>query len=518
MPQTDKTPAWQQLSRLLPQYGAASAIAPVQAAGIFADFSRQAISGPVLEQLLALAEQMQLGERRSALFAGGIVNASEQRPAWHTALRAPATAMADAKVAKDIAEQLQRARQFAEAVRNGRRRSISDQTFTDVVNIGIGGSLLGPQLVCAALSRHADGPRVHFVSNIDGAHLDMVLRGLNPATTLFIVTSKTFTTDETMTNARAAQEWVSAKLGAEANVRHFVAVTANAGEARRQGYAEDATFLFWSWVGGRYSLWSAVGLPIMLSCGPAAFDELLAGAHAMDQHFLTAAPAQNLPLLMALTGIWNRNFLHMPALANLPYAERLTILPRYLQQLEMESNGKSVDIAGASISYQTCPLIFGEAGTNGQHSFYQWLHQGTQPIPADILLLGEPDSARADHHEQLLAHGLAQADALWHGNGADPSAAEPDVPAHARHAGGRPVTLLVLPRLDGYSLGALLAMYEHKVFVQGVLWNINPFDQWGVELGKKMARSLLPVLATDAPAPATLQTVIDRLRNLPVRH
>ncbi len=513
MANSDQTPAWQHLSTLLPQYAAASAIAPVEAAGIYADFSRQTISPEVRDQLLALAGQMQLAERRSTLFTGGIVNPSEQRAAWHTALRTPAAGLADAKVAAAVAEQLQRIRAFAEAVRKGSRRSITDQAFTDVVNIGIGGSLLGPQLVCAALSRHADGPRVHFVSNVDGAHLDMVLQGLNPATTIFIVTSKTFTTDETMTNARAAQEWLAARLGADANVRHFVAVTANADEARRQGYAEDATFLFWNWVGGRYSLWSAVGLPILLSCGPAAFDGLLAGAHAMDRHFLTAAPEQNLPLLLALTGVWNRNFLHMPALVNLPYAERLNILPRYLQQLEMESNGKSVNTDGETITYDTCPLIFGEAGTNGQHSFYQWLHQGSQPIPADILLIGEPDSARADQHQQLLAHGLAQADALWLGNTADP-----DVPAHARHAGGRPVTLLLLPRLDGFHLGALLAMYEHKVFAQGVLWNINSFDQWGVELGKKMARSLLPVLATDGPAPAGLQPVFDRLRNPPARH
>ncbi len=508
MPRPDQTPSWQQLTDLARQMRGACAIPPLEAAGLYADFSRQAVDAPVLAALLELASQMGLAGQRKKLFEGGIVNVSEQRPAWHTALRAPAGTLADKAAGEAIAGQLARIRAFGEAVRSGRRRSVTERAFTDVVNLGIGGSLLGPQLVCEALSRHADGPRMHFVSNVDGAHLEATLAGLDPAQTLFIVTSKTFTTDETLTNARSAQEWLAARLGPEANVRHFVAVTANPAEAARQGYAVDATFLFWPWVGGRFSLWSAVGLPVLLACGSKAFDALLAGAHAMDRHFLDAPPAQNLPLLMALAGIWNRNFLAMPALAVLPYAERLALLPRYLQQLEMESNGKSVDVDGQPLSYASGPPIFGEPGTNGQHSFHQWLHQGTQAIPSDILLVAEAESSLPGHHEQLLAHGLAQADTLWNGT-------EPGVAAHLCHPGRRPVMLLVLPRLDAFHLGALLALYEHKVFAQGVLWNIDSFDQWGVELGKKTARGLLPALATGTDAPEHLRSVIARLRNPP---
>ncbi len=513
MPRTDQTPAWQQLTELGRQSRGEPSLPVIEAAGLYADFSRQPVDAPVAAALVELAAQMQVAERRKQMYGGGLVNHSEQRPALHTALRAPGGGSAEPVVAVAIAEQLTRIRHFAEAIRGGKRRSITDRRFSDVVCIGIGGSLLGPQTVCAALARGADGPRLHFVSNVDGAHLEDTLRPLDPASTLFIVTSKTFTTDETMTNARTAQEWLAGKLGADANVRHFVAITAAPAEAQRQGYAEDATFLFWPWVGGRFSLWSAVGLPILLACGTGRFDELLAGAHAMDQHFLAAPPEQNLPLMLALCSVWHRNFLRMPAHAILPYAERLSLLPRHLQQVEMESTGKSIDIEGNPVAYATGPLVFGEAGTNGQHSFHQWLHQGTDPVPSDILLVGEPESSWDTHHEQLLAHGIAQADALWRGN-----RSEAGLAAHLQHRGGRPVTLLLLPRLDAWHLGALLALYEHKVFAQGVLWNINPFDQWGVELGKTMARSLLPVLATDGSAPRHLQSVIDRLRNAQARH
>ena len=505
-----------------------AAIAPIEAAGLYADFSRQAIDADAFGALLALAETMPLKTQRELMFAGGIVNKTEQRPALHTALRDDATnaLIVDGRDVRPlIAAQLKKIEAFSNAVRAGKRRGVSAQVFTDVVAIGIGGSSLGPAFVCSALAQNANGPRLHFVSNIDGYSLQSTLAGLNPATTLITVTSKTFTTDETCSNADSAAAWLKRALGVDAEVMaaHFVAITANADEARRQGYRDENIFEFWDWVGGRYSLWSAVGLPIALAQGYAQFEQLLAGARAMDRHFQTAPAARNLPVMLALAGIWNRNFLHISAHAVLPYAERLSMLPRHLQQVEMESTGKSVNLDGEPLDYATCPLIFGEVGTNGQHSFHQLLHQGTDKISADILMVAASQSTLKGHHDKLLASALAQADALWFGRDAGQAyAASANIAdeterrylaAHRTQHGGRPVTLLILPRVDAFHLGALITLYEHKVFTQGVIWNIDPFDQWGVELGKTIAKSLLPaVVEADADVPAHLQATIAHLR------
>jgi glucose-6-phosphate isomerase len=509
MTRPDTTPPWLALESLSREARGTSALAPLEAAGLYADFSRQSIDEPVVQSLLALADAMRVAERRDSMFDGGVVNASEGRPALHTALRAGPDCgayVSGEKVSPFIQAQLDRMGRFADAFRSGRFRSIAERRFTDVVNIGIGGSLLGPAMACEALSRFADGPRMHFVSNVDGAHLAQTLKGLDPTTTFFTVTSKTFTTDETLANATSAQSWLRRHLGEEALAAHMAAITANPDEARRQRYADERIFEFRDWVGGRFSLWSPVGMPIALANGMSVFRQLLDGARAMDDHFRAAPFRENLPVMLALTGIWNRNFRGMRAHAILPYAQRLARLPAYLQQLEMESNGKSVDQTGLPVAYPTCPAIFGEAGTNGQHSFHQWLHQGTDLVSSDILLVAEPESASALHHEKLLANGLAQADALWIGH-------RSDLP-YARHEGGRPVSLLVLPELNAFSLGALLALYEHKVFVQGAIWNIDSFDQWGVELGKSIARALLSPLQGREPGPPHLQTIIERLRRV----
>jgi glucose-6-phosphate isomerase len=526
------TSAWQTLRAAAAApaaaLGAMSALGPVEAAGIYADFSRQSIDGEVLAALLELAEAMPIASQRKAMFAGGIVNRSERRPALHTALRDDAATplmVGGVEVRAQIHAQLASMQAFSQAVRTAKRRGVSDQAFTDVVNIGIGGSSLGPAFVTAALAPSKGGPRMHFVSNIDGFSLESTLSGLNPATTLFTVTSKSFTTDETCSNAASAWAWLAAALGTDSEVKaaHFVAITANPAEARRQGYGKANIFEFWEWVGGRYSLWSAVGLPIALAHGYEPFSQLLAGARAMDRHFRDTPAAGNLPVLMALTGIWNRNFRSIGAHAVLPYAERLAMLPRHLQQVEMESTGKSVSLDGLPLDYDTCPVIFGEAGTNGQHSFHQLLHQGSQPVSADILMVAKAQSRLPGHHPKLLANALAQADALWFGQDraqawAASAATTDDGERHYQAAqrtqpGRRPVTLLLLPQIDAFHLGALLALYEHKVFTQSVIWNIDAFDQWGVELGKRIARSLLPAINADpATAPAHLQATLAQLR------
>jgi glucose-6-phosphate isomerase len=527
MPNPTTLAAWNKLRALQP--AAASVIPTLTAAGLFADFSRQAIDVGTRDALYALADEAGVKAKRDAMFAGTAINTTENRPVLHTASRATTTvplSVGGADIRPAIAQQLARVEAFSAGVRSGKIRSATDQKFTDVVNLGIGGSLLGPELVCTSLARYADGPRVHFVSNVDGAHLEDVLRHLNCATTLFTLTSKTFTTDETMTNARSAMAWITAKLGADAVQQHLVAVTAAPALARKQGYSDERIFEFDDWVGGRFSLWSSVGLPIALACGFANFKALLDGAQAMDTHFREAPMAENLPINLALVGIWNRNFLHMTSHAVLPYAQRLSLLPNHLQQLEMESNGKSVDMQGNRIDYPTCPIIFGQAGTNGQHSFHQLLHQGTDKSSSDILVTAEPESKLAGHHEKLLANAIAQADAFWQGKSTATLMAElaskiPDREAcrqlaeHRTHPGGRPVTMLIMPRLDAYHLGALIALYEHKVLVQGAIWNINSFDQWGVELGKVIAQRLLPMMdaktRVDSGVPAHLRNFLATL-------
>ena len=498
MPRPTTTTAWQTLAGLATQRDVNSkqlSALTAKACGIYADFSRQHLPAPVLDSLLALANEQQLAAARDAQFKGVAINRTENQAVMHTALRAKRALVVDGiEVQVIVQRELERLRKFVEGVRSGRIRSISQQAFTDVVSIGIGGSSLGPRLACAALKRFADGPNVHFVSNVDGAQLEDTLSGLNPATTLFLVTSKTFRTDETMTNARTARRWLEAHLGGDSHestlASHFVAITAQPAAAQRSGYAEDRIFEFWPWVGGRFSLWSAVGMPIALAVGFERFQEMLVGAREMDEHFCNAPLTENLPVLMALVGVWNRNFLNIADHALLPYAHRLGLFPKYAQQLEMESNGKSVDLEGNRIDYATCPVIFGEAGTDGQHSFHQLLHQGTDLISSDIMLVARDESKFADHHDKLIANGVAQADALWFGFGDDPTINEFRV-----HKGGRPVTMLIVPEINAHYLGALIALYEHKVFVQGVIWNINSFDQWGVELGKSIATSLLPLFS-----------------------
>lgn len=526
------------IEMVVPQSTAEGGLDDTAKSPIFADFSRHAIDQECLNALSALAEQMEVGKKRDAMFAGSAINVTEERCVLHTALRADprntTPLLVDGvDVRPLILAELKKMENFSSAVRSGRRRGISGQAFTDVVNIGIGGSYLGPAFVCTALagapanadaSRNKSSPRVHFVANIDGANLEQVLAGLNPATTLFTVTSKTFTTDETMTNACSAEAWLVAALGADAVPAHFVAITANPTLAKRAGYTDETIFTFWDWVGGRYSLWSAAGLPIALAGGYAQFADLLAGARDMDHHFCDTPPAQNLPMMLALTGIWNRNFLNLTAHAVLPYAERLRLLPNHLQQVEMESTGKSVDLDGNAVTYSTCPVIFGEVGTNGQHSFHQLLHQSTDAISADILLVAEPQSGLKGHHEKLLANGIAQADALWQGRSTE--AAFTDLAgknlsddqqhflaAHRACPGRRPVTVLVLPKINAYYVGALAAMYEHKVFTQGAIWNVGTFDQWGVELGKSIATSLLPMLSEPVESAAEhLQLLLEHLR------
>jgi glucose-6-phosphate isomerase len=486
------TAAWQTLATLNSASSPKnSAIGLIEAAGITADFSRQSVTADVHSALGRLADDMQLAHKARALVAGKIINPTESRPVLHTLLRAKDGGTHPDHSA-NIQNELIRIEAFVSAVRAGARgaRSVSDKAYTDVVVIGIGGSALGPALAVTALKRFHDGPRIHFVSNIDSAAIADTLITLSAATTLVIVISKTFTTEETNINAAIAREWLANELGAESFPAQFVAVTANPPEAARQGYLPAQTFVFWDGVGGRYSMWSAVGLPIALASGYAQFAEMLAGAAAMDNHFAKAPFSENLPMQLAAVGLWNRNFQGISTHAVLPYSERLGLLAKHLQQLEMESNGKSVDLAGNPVNYATCPVLFGEAGTNGQHSFYQLLHQGVDTISSDIIILREQESrafkGSADQHQRLNTNAIAQAEAFWQGYNA------PDVSAHKVHPGRRPVTLLELTRLDAHHLGALVALYENKVFCQGVLWNINSFDQWGVELGKKIARGLLP--------------------------
>ncbi|MBC7624043.1 MAG: glucose-6-phosphate isomerase [Aeromicrobium sp.] len=464
----------------------------VSACGISLDFTRQSLTTDALASFGEFAAAIGLAEKSAALVAGRVMNVTEQRPVLHTLLRQPPER---GTLPEDIREPLEKVKKWVEAIRVGHAeaRSLADHRYTDVLVIGIGGSALGPELAVRALTRFADGPRIHFLSNIDGAAFDDLTAPLLPLTTLVVVISKTFTTEETTINAAAARAWLEAGAGAGAFPAQFAAITAAPEQAQRQGYLLAATFTFPVGVGGRFSMWSAVGLPIALATGFANFRAMLDGAAAMDQHFATAPFISNLPMLLAAYGVWNRNFKGIASHAVLPYAQRLALLPKHLQQLEMESNGKSVDLDGNRIDYATCPVIFGEAGTNGQHSFHQLLHQGTDIISSDIIIVREREGRSASKHERLLANAFAQADAFWFGNHDD------NLPLYRVHAGGRPVAVIELERLDAFHLGALIALYEHKVFAQGVMWHLNSFDQWGVELGKTIAKTLLPRVSS-APA------------------
>jgi glucose-6-phosphate isomerase len=478
-------------------------------AGLTLDPSKNLIDDRALDLLERLAVAADVSGRRKALFSGAPINTTEQRAVLHTALRAGGGSRArvdGAEIDGVVAAELERFLAFAEDVRAGRAAAVSGRPFSDVVNIGIGGSDLGPAMAAQALLPFADGPRLHFVSNVDGAHLADVLKGLTPAATLILVASKTFTTQETMANALSARRWMEGALGSAEAGRHFAAISTAREKVEAFGIDPARMFGFWDWVGGRYSLWSSIGLSLAIGVGSAHFRAMLAGAKAMDDHFRKAPFRKNLPMLLAMIGVWNRNGLGFPALAVLPYEQRLARFPAYLQQLDMESNGKRVTLAGKAVATATGPLVFGEPGTNGQHAFYQLLHQGTDVVPADFLVGAqghEPDYAH--QHAMLIANCLAQTEALMNGRtlaeakaqlraAGLPAAEAARLAPHKVFPGNRPTNTLFYRRLDPATLGALIALYEHKVFVQGAVWGINSFDQWGVELGKELAASLLPMV------------------------
>lgn len=454
--------------------------------GLAFDFSRTHVTDETLGFLGSLAQEQKVEEMRSRMFAGDKINKTENRAVLHTALRA----QSDKPILVDGIDVMPAIRalhvkmsKFVSDVREERWLGATGLPIRHVVNIGIGGSDLGPRLVVSALRAQASGPQVHFVANVDAMDLMGTLSALDPATTLFVVVSKTFTTQETLLNARTARQWLVGSLGEAAVAQHFVAVSTNKDAVQSFGINTDNMFAMWDWVGGRYSLWSSVGMGIALSVGWDGFMELLSGAAAMDAHFQTAPLAQNAPILAALIGIWYRNFWGVGAQAILPYSERLRELPRYLQQLDMESNGKSVTRDGQSTDYATGPIIFGECGSVGQHSFHQWLHQGPGLVLTDFIGVRTTDMNHQEHHQVLLAHMKAQIEALKSGRvESDPARTNP---------GNKPTTVIWMEKLDPMTLGALLAFYEHKVFVQGVLWDINSFDQFGVELGKKLANEIL---------------------------
>lgn len=476
-----------------------------QCGSLLYDFSKTAIDGPTMGLLVELAREAGVEERRADLFAGTAINSTEGRAVQHMALRSPADAqvMIDGhNVMGDVAAVRDAMAVFANGVRNGSIKGKGGQ-FKDVVNIGIGGSDLGPAMSTLALAPYHDGPRTHFVSNVDGADIVDTLARVDAATTLFIIASKTFTTQETMTNAQTARRWVVEQLGEEAVPDHFVALSTALEKTAEFGIRDDRAFGFWDWVGGRYSVWSAIGLSLMLAVGADAFFEFLAGAHDVDEHFRTTRLERNVPVLMALVGIYHRNVCDYETHAVLPYDQHLARFPAYLQQLDMESNGKGVGLDGKAVQWQTGPVVWGEPGTNGQHAFYQLIHQGTSIIPADILIAAQANNPVGDHHEKLAANAFAQTEALMCGKSAQQAAeelraagrSESDIKKLAPHkafSGSRPTCTFLYPKLTPFVLGSLIALYEHKVFVQGTIWRINSFDQWGVELGKELAGELLP--------------------------
>ncbi|MCC7413207.1 MAG: glucose-6-phosphate isomerase [Gammaproteobacteria bacterium] len=482
----------------------------IDAIGIYLDYSKNRITDETIRLLLALAEEASLRERIDAMFGGDKVNVSEDRAALHVALRAPRNAVFRVdgdNVVPEVHAVLDRMAGFCDRVRSGAWRGHGGKPIRNVINIGIGGSDLGPVMAYEALRHYSRRDlRFRFVSNVDGTDFAEATRDLAADETLFIVASKTFTTQETMTNARSARDWTLAAFGGEASAvaRHFVAVSTNTDAVTAFGIAADHMFGFWDWVGGRYSMDSAIGLSTMLAIGPDHFHAMLAGFHAMDEHFHGAPFEANLPVLMGLLGVWNNNFLGARTLAVLPYEQYLKRFPAYLQQLTMESNGKRVRLDGRPVGCETGPIYWGEPGTNGQHSFYQLIHQGTRLIPCDFIAFGESLNPLGAHHELLLANVLAQSEALAFGKTADEVRAEgtpEELVPHRVFEGNRPSNTLLLERLTPAALGTLVALYEHSVFTQATIWNIDPFDQWGVELGKQLARRIVPELSGDA-APA----------------
>ena len=470
------------------------------------DYSKSNICPEAKASLLELADAAELPAKRDALFAGEKINFTEGRAVQHMALRksdGASVIIEGENVMDDVLAVRASMSAFADGIRSGKIRGSADEPFTDIVNIGIGGSDLGPAMAVQALTPFHDGPRTHFVSNVDGADVAEILKQVPPATTLFIVASKTFTTQETMTNAATARSWLVDQLGEQAVGSHFAALSTALDKVSAFGISAERTFGFWDWVGGRYSVWSAIGLSLMIAIGSQKFAEFLKGAETVDKHFQSAPTGENLPLLMALVGIWNRNVCGYKTHAVLPYDQYLARFPAYLQQLDMESNGKRIDANGRELSLDTGPVVWGEPGTNGQHAFYQLIHQGSDIIPADFLIAANAVEPVGDHHLKLAANAFAQTEALMMGKSREEAKnellaaghSEADAERLAPHKefpGNRPTNTLIYPQLTPSVLGQLIALYEHKVFVQGAIWNINSFDQWGVELGKQLAGELLP--------------------------
>ncbi|MDA3902418.1 MAG: glucose-6-phosphate isomerase [Desulfuromusa sp.] len=483
---------------------------------ILFDYSKHRITDTTLKLLLELAEQTGLQEKIAKMFSGEKINSTEQRPALHIALRNRSNRpiFVDGQdVMPQVNAVLEKMAEFCRQVRDGHWLGATGQPISDIVNIGIGGSDLGPLMVTEALKPYGhERLNVHFVSNVDATHLAETLRHLNPETTLFLIASKTFTTQETMANAHSAKQWLLNQINDETAVaRHFVAVSTNLALVSQFGINPDNMFEFWDWVGGRYSLWSAIGLSIALSIGMDRFEELLAGAHQVDEHFRTAPFDKNIPVLMGLLGIWYNNFFAADSHAILPYDQYLHRFPAYFQQGDMESNGKRVTLSGRQVNYSTGPIIWGEPGTNGQHAFYQLLHQGTILVPTDFLAPIESQNPLGDHHQILLSNFFAQPEALMKGKTAEEVQIELEAEGlsqerikqllpHKVFPGNRPSSSFLFQKLTPRTLGSLIALYEHKIFTQGSIWNINPFDQWGVELGKQLAKKILPELGQEQPA------------------
>ncbi|MEQ8764199.1 MAG: glucose-6-phosphate isomerase [Planctomycetota bacterium] len=499
---------------------------------LLVDFSKHQLTEETLGLLRRLARERGVEALRDAMFRGDPINITEKRAVLHVALRNRSGRPIEVDgqdVMPEVEAALDHLRDFASSVRSGDWRGHTGEEISDVVNIGIGGSDLGPVMVTEALEPYHDGPRVHFVSNVDGAHLYKTLKGLRPETTLFLIASKTFTTQETMTNAHSARRWFLDASQDEAHIaKHFVALSTNESAVREFGIAPENMFVFWDWVGGRYSLWSSIGLSIAIAVGPERFVELLEGAHAMDEHFRTAPLEENLPITLGLIGVWYGNFLDCESQAILPYDQNLHRFAAYFQQGDMESNGKRVTRDGRVVEFQTGPIVWGEPGTNGQHAFYQLIHQGTKIIPCDFLAAAQPHHPWEEHHRILLSNFFAQTEALMRGKTQDEARAELKAQGlsgealerllpHKVFPGNRPTTSLLYRRLDPRTLGKLIALYEHKIFTMGALWDINSFDQWGVELGKQLAKKILPELESDDAVrthDASTNALIDHYKSL----
>jgi len=481
---------------------------------LFLDYSKNIVDQQAMDVLFELARNSEVEQLRDKMWAGEHINSTEDRAVMHMALRHQgddALHVDGENISQPIRTVLAEMRSYATKLRNGEVVGFTGKKITDVVNIGIGGSDLGPAMVVRALSPYVSEIEPHFVSNVDGSDIADTVKSLNPETTLFIVASKTFTTDETMTNANSARKWLASALGDNAVSDHFVAVSTNLEACAEFGIQEDRIFGFWDWVGGRYSVWSAIGLSVMLAIGAKNFDEFLAGAAEMDQHFLNAPIEKNMPVIMALLGVWYRNSFGYSTHAVLPYDERLGRFAAYLQQQDMESNGKSVQRDGSAVNYSTGPIVWGEPGTNGQHAFYQLIHQGTDVIPVDFLIAAQGEDEYPEHHEKLVANCFAQSEALMLGKTADEVKSElasqgmsdseiEELTPHKVFPGNRPSNTIMYQKLTPNTLGNLIALYEHEVFVQGAIWNVNSYDQWGVELGKQLAKALLPKVQGTANA------------------